>query len=209
MRDAITKSLAEKAKPEAKPYQIHDILIPGFVLRVQPSGKKIWKLIIRHKPRTLGDYPTMTVAMAREKAKRIINGDEVDQEPASTTPTLASFIKNYYKDFAESHHARPKETLSHLGRFNLEERELDQIKLADAEKWRSARIQEGMKPTRVNRIVADLLAALQKAYDWELIEKHPLARLKPLKVDSKGRHPLPASPDEEQRLSEALTTADP
>jgi integrase len=52
-----------------------------------------------------------------------------------------------------------------------------------------------------------LKAALQKAVDWELLDRHPLERLKPLKVD---RRPVVRylSSNEEKRLVDALKTRD-
>jgi integrase len=207
MRHHITKSSADKAKPEAKPYQIHDTLIPGFVLRVQPSGKKIWKLIVQHKPRTLGDYPTMTVAMAREKAKRILNGDEPQREQ-SATPTLGQFIEKYYREFAETNYSKPSENISHLTRTGFTDIPIDAIRVIDVEKYRTKRLKAGTAPSSINRQLAILKAALQKAVEWQIIEENPIARFKQLKLDSKGviRYLTPA---EEQRLAEALTTADP
>lgn len=184
MRSAITRSTAQKAKPQDKPYQIHDTLIPGFVLRVQPSGKKVWKLIIKRKPQTLGNYPAMTVAQAQAKARRILNGEEV-KEPAAML-TLSQYTEKYYRDYVESHHSRPNETFAMLKRFGLDNRDLDQIRVADIEKWRNARLKEGLSAKRVNRVINVLRAALQRAYEWELIQEQPLTRLKPLKVDKGG-----------------------
>lgn len=207
MRNHITKSVADKAKPEAKAYQIHDTIIQGFVLRVQPSGKKIWKLVIKRKPRTLGHYPAMTVAQAQAKARRILSGDE-DVIAPSPIPTLSEFIKDYYQDFAATNYANPKENISHLTRTGFTNKLLTEIRVIDAEKYRTKRIKAGIAPSSINRQLAILKAALEKAVTWEIIEVNPLARFKQLKLDA-----IPVvrylTPDEEQRLTDALMTADP
>ena len=205
MQINITKSVADKAKPQGKPYQIHDAIIKGFILRVQPTGRRMWKLIIDRKPITLGEYPIMSAAMARAKAMRVLNGE--DEQPVQVV-TLSQFIEEYYREFAESHHSRPKETLSHLGRFGLDDRPLDQIHIADIEKWRNARLREGLNSKTINRVVAGLKSALQKAVDWELIGEHPLSRIKPLKIDKRGviRY---LEGDESKRLMSALESAKP
>ena len=48
---------AEKAKPAEKPYQRKVPAAPGAVLRVQPSGSKLWKLIQDGRPRSPGRSP--------------------------------------------------------------------------------------------------------------------------------------------------------
>ena len=71
MRKFLSQKVANAAKTQNKPYQIHDTAIPGLVLRVQPTGIKIWKLIQDRRPRTLGRLPVMTFGMAKTKAEAI------------------------------------------------------------------------------------------------------------------------------------------
>lgn len=201
MRKRITQKVAENAKPSAKPYQIHDTLIPGFVLRVQPSGKKTWKLIVRRKPQTLGQYPAMTCAMAQEKAKRILTGDEVQLEPL----TLDEFRIRYLDEWIDKNYARPYEAKSILRRFGFGSTRLDKILLADVERWRN---RQTNKPSTINRSTATLKGALQKAVKWGLLEKNPLAGLEQLKLDriAVARY---LSPEEAVRLDKALAKAVP
>jgi integrase len=57
-----------------KPKYLWDTLVPGFALRVTPQGRKKWILNVRLKPgepptrRTVGQWPTMSLADARTKA---------------------------------------------------------------------------------------------------------------------------------------------
>ncbi len=205
MRKHITKTTVERSKPAAKPYQIHDTLIPGFVLRVQPTGKKIWKLIVNRKPTTIGQYPAMSVAMATERAKQILNGEI---EAQSRVPTLDSFINSHYKAFVEIHHCRPSETLSILERFGFGRVHLDKIRLADVERWRNNKLQEGTAPRTVNNCCTVLKACLQRALDWEVIPEHPLSRLKPLKHD-KTRMVRYLDDNEYSRMIHALDDSTP
>lgn len=208
MQKHITRAVAQNAKPESGPYQIHDTLIPGFVLRVQPSGKKIWKLIVKRKPRTLGTYPTMTVAQAEAKAKRILNGEEDQPLLATNVMTLQQFIDGYYSEYVHAHHSRPKEALLTLTRFNLSDHPLDQIRVAEVERFRTAKLQAGRRPATINRYITTLKATLQKAVDWDLLPVNPLSRMKPLKLDSSGvvRYLTKA---EEERLYAALGDSEP
>jgi integrase len=212
MLKRLTQRVADAAKPADKPYQIHDTAVTGLVLRVQPSGRKIWKLIQDRKPRTLGTMPTWTHAMAAAKADAILRGEDPD-EPQRPEPepepalTFDKYLDDHYGPHLEAHSANPHEMRQRLDRFKLGDKALDQIRLADVETWRTKRLKAGRKPSTLNRDTNALKAALQRAVDWELIEANPLARLKPLKVD---KQPIVRylSDAEEKRLTRALKARD-
>ena len=94
-----------------------------------------------------------------------------------------------------------------LDRFRLNDKALDEIRLADVTTWRTNRLKAGKHPATLNRDTNTLKAALQCAVEWELLEQHPLARLKPLKVD---KQPVVRylSTNEERRLLAALKARD-
>ncbi len=204
MQKKLSQQVAQRALPQAKAYQIHDTLIGGFVLRVQPSGKKIWKLIRRRKPTTLGNFPAMTFAMARTRATQILGGAELPRR----APTLDQFIDQYYRAHTDTHHARPRSTRQSLRKPGWGDMRLDDIRLADAEQFRLRELKQGVAPASVNRYLVDIKAALQKAVDWDLIPAHPLARLKPLKID-KSSVTRYLSPAEEERLYGAMSASEP
>lgn len=209
MRKFLNQKLAESAKIKDKAYQIHDTAIPGLVLRVQPTGVKIWKLIQDKKPRTLGRLPVMTFGMAKGKAEAILRGEDPDavEGDQASQMTFEKFLTDHYQDWVEANHSQPEETLARLRRFNIGDIQLDEIKLADIETWRVKRQKSGISHTTINRDLSALKASLQKAWDWELLGNHPLARLKPLKVD---RRPLVRylTRGEEKRLYAALQARD-
>jgi integrase len=213
VRKYLTQKVCERAKPKDKPYEITDTAITGFILRVQPlkpshppGGLKIFKLITNGRPETLGRMPVMTCGMARAEVERRLRGDEEGETPPAPM-TLDDFIEEHYGPYVRANHAQPDETLARVRRFNFGDKHLDEIKLADVETWRIKRQKLGRNPTTINRDTSALKAALQRAVDWELIEAHPLARLKPLKVDRRKvvRYLKPA---EEKRLVAALVARD-
>lgn len=75
MKKNITDNTIKALKPEAKPHEIMDTQVPSFGVRVMPSGVKSF-ILFRRFPgsdnpvrRSLGAYPAITLAQAREKAR--------------------------------------------------------------------------------------------------------------------------------------------
>jgi integrase len=209
MRKFLSQKVANSAKVKAKAYQIHDTAIPGLVLRVQPTGAKIWKLIQDRKPRTLGRMPVMTFGMAKGKAEAILRGEDPDavEDDQAALMTFDVFLTDYYQDWVEANHSQPNETMARLRRFYLGSKLLNEIKLADVETWRIKRQKNGISHATINRDIAAFKSSLQKAWDWDLLGNHPLARLKRLKVD-KRRVVRYLTQDEEKCLFAALQARD-
>lgn len=207
MRKLLSQKTALAAKIKPSPYQLHDTAIPGLVLRVQPTGTKVWKLVQNRQPRTLGRLPVMTFGMAKAKAEAILRGEDPDAVIDTVILTFDDFLTNHYQAYVDANHSRPHETMSVLRRFKLGKKSLDEIKLAYIETWRIKRQALKRSPKTINRDTVTLKAALQKAVDWELLDAHPLARLKPLKVDKRQKVRY-LSTSEEKRLVAALVARD-
>jgi integrase len=71
------------------------------------------------------------------------------------------------------------------------------------DKWKQRRIEDGRKPSTVNRQMNNLRACLNKAIEWDLIEKNPFEKVKPCKADSNAVVRF-LSPDEESGMRKAL-----
>ena len=69
------------------------------------------------------------------------------------------------------------------------------------QRWKKA----GMKPRSINRDVQRLQSVLSRAVEWGILDRHPLAGLKPLKADKTGRVRFLTS-EEETALRKALET---
>lgn len=216
-RTRFDENSIKKIAPTDKPQIIEDPTLPGFALRVQPTGRKSW--VLRYKTPagqrttyTMGLFPVMTYAMAMERAKAILRGEDPDPKPepvAEPEPvmTFDDYMRDYYGPHLDAHSTHADEMRARLDRFGLGNKAMDAIRLGDVETWRTKRLTAGRKPATVNRDTNTLRAALQKAVDWELLQANPLARLKPLKTD---RQPVVRylSAEEEKRLYAALTARD-
>jgi hypothetical protein len=86
----LTAQTIQSLKPQAQRVDYFDSTTPGFGLRVTPSGIKTWFFLYRINGRrlrrwTIGRYPTLSLAQARDKAK-IAAGDLAKEgiDPAAT-----------------------------------------------------------------------------------------------------------------------------
>jgi integrase len=213
MRARLTNSTVAKLTPRDKPYEVNDIELIGFLLRVQPTGVmtyySAYRLADGRKNRKrIGRHGTLTPMQARDEAKKILAKVTTGQNPKSERGkvfTLASFLDLKYGPHIETHNKVGKQTLERIRASfaGLLGRRLDQITPWSIDMWRKTRLKAGTGPATVNRDVGALRAALSKAVEWKLLNVHPLAEVKPLKVEERD-HVRFLDEDEEQRLREAL-----
>jgi integrase len=91
----------------SKPIDVRDGLARGLVLQVLPSGRKLWTVRYRYRGSqrrlVLGEYPTLSLAKARDAAEdartQIRNGGDPagDRQAARQVPTdtVAALVKEY------------------------------------------------------------------------------------------------------------------
>ena len=86
MRAKITTRLVRQVAPQAMVYEIWDTELPGFVLRVWPSGQASYYLVYRTRDSRkvryrIGPMRAMTVAQARDLAQqyaaRTVAGEDI------------------------------------------------------------------------------------------------------------------------------------
>jgi len=126
----LTNAIVAAAKPKAgKQTDIPDAGVPGLALRVSAEGAKSWT--IRYRTRntgeqrrlTLGRYPSITLADAREAARSAIGDVAGGEDPAKAKrlsrastraaklSTVGGLIESYFEAAATGRHrpnARPK-----------------------------------------------------------------------------------------------------
>ena len=74
MRKRLTDIVVRQAKPDARPYYfVWDEGLPGFGLRVHAAGRKTFVCMYgaNRKRVSLGHYPAMQLAEARDAARRV------------------------------------------------------------------------------------------------------------------------------------------
>lgn len=211
MKSAITETLAQKAPAKAKPYEIRDTKLQGFLLRIQPSGVKAYYAEYgRGKRYRIGRADALKAEVAREQAKGILaaaylGDDPMAEKRAAKAHTLATFVDEVYKPWADGALRSAAEQVRSL-RKNfpaVQDKTLDAITAWDVEKWRSERLKAGAKPATVNRAIDNLKSALNRAVEWGHLAANPLNGVKRSKTDRAATVRY-LSPDEETRLLDAL-----
>lgn len=213
MKTKITAKLLAGIKPRDKAYRIHDTSQPGLSIRVLPSGHASYMVTWeRNKAATLGRVGVLTLDQARTEAARWLAEAHQHGEPLIATRdkrreahTLKSYLVECYYPWLETHHKAHEKT-RHAIEFSfaslmkkpltdLTQRELEAMRV----KWLSA----GLKEATANRKLAALRGAISKAVEWEILDAHPMAKLKPMRLDIRARVRF-LSTEEEERLRDAL-----
>ena len=227
MQIKLTATTIKNLQPESKPYEVVDTQLKGFLLRVQPSGRMTFYYSYRgpsgaRKRIKLGVVgSSLTPAQARDEATKhageVARGVDVQrakvaakvEAQAARLRTLRAFLDTQYKPWALSNQKTGQATLDRI-EHNFPKfmaLAIEEITVRRVEAWRTDAINKGLAPATINRSVNCLRGALTKAVAWEFLEKHPLEKLKPLKVDKAPKVRF-LSEDEESRLFQALEERD-
>jgi integrase len=223
MPEKLTKRTVEALKPQEQPYEVRDDGIQGLLVRVQPSGQKTFYLDYRLNGRRnrykLGIYGNVSPEGARSLAQgvagEVARGVDPQERRKSDRArverdkhsTLGAFLDERYEPWAVAHLKSATFQLARI-RSDFEDKLSDSLQAFNPfqiegirQKWRKA----GAMPRSINRDIQRLQSVLSRAVEWGVLERHPLAGLKPLKADKTGRVRF-LSPAEETALRKALVS---
>jgi site-specific recombinase XerD len=223
----LTKSVVKALQPRSAPFEERDKDLRGFLVRVEPGGTKSFFLDYRlaggrKGKRTryrLGAYPGLSVGGARALATRaageVASGIDLqarkvadrERESRERHSTLRAFLEGRYEPWARTHLRSVDFQLARL-RSDFAE-QLDQpLQAFNAfmveglrHRWKKG----GLKARSINRDIQRLQSVLSRAVEWGVLDRHPLAGMKPLKTDKTARVRF-LSADEESALRGALIT---
>jgi hypothetical protein len=182
----LNRSAIVASKPRANTYDVYFSDCPRLMLRVHPSGVKTFYCnFARGKRVCIGRADLISTEEARAKA--IVHRQEaqqgVDPRLAKRTPITASYgayLDEHYAPWAMANQRTASARLKlapKLFAFLLDT-PMNAITALDVEKWRTARLMAGKKPSTVNRDLSFLKASLSKAVEWGLLDVHPLRSVK-------------------------------
>ncbi|MGC8401103.1 tyrosine-type recombinase/integrase [Enterobacter mori] len=108
----ITKSAVDAAQPQAQAIELRDTLVPGFLCKITPAGRKVFMLQYRtnagerRKP-ALGLFGELTVEQARSLAQEWLaqvrrGGDPAaDKAEARQAPSVEELCKKFMEDYSK------------------------------------------------------------------------------------------------------------
>ena len=179
----LTAKLARVSQPGPKDTILFDKALPGFGLRIHPSGRKVWIVQARIEGRSrrivIARYGEMQLAEARRRARDMLDRIRKGGNPAEDiqrekeTPTFRAFTEEYLR--RSDPHWKPsgRETvriylkariLPAFGRMLL-----DRIGSEDVAAWFDAASKE--RPGAANRALEILRAMMFRAEEWGLRER--------------------------------------
>ncbi len=214
-------------EPKSKAYEVRDTELGGFLLRIQPTGVMTYYFQYfspdtgRKNRYRIGRHGTVTPMQARDKAFSLSADVTQKSDPQrekktiraeaerNRYTTLGGFLDLKYGPWVTASRKTGAATLTRI-RYNfsdLLERPMEDINTWVIEKWRSQQAKAGKTLATINRDVIALKACLSKAVEWKVIGSHPLADVKPLKIDDNAKVRYLSS-DEEKRLRMVLMARD-
>jgi integrase len=198
MQKAITTKTVEALKAAAQRYEVHDLICPGLTLRVSPSSRKTFNVKFRHglqqKRMTLGVYPRMTLATAREKALDILRQVDEGIDPTKQRRTADKRVESVCREFIRLHAQKRNKSWREAERILEREfigpfgqRDIRDIKRYDVLEIMDAAIDRGSN-YQANRILSHVRKLLNWTLERGIIERNPIVGLKaPTKEISRDR----------------------
>ena len=179
----LTPSLARESRPGGKDTILFDKTLPGFGLRIHPSGRKVWIVQARIEGRNrrivIARHGEMKLAEARRRARDMLGRIRAGQNPADDirrekqTPTFREFTKEYLRRSEPHWKPSGRKTV----RIYLNARilptfgsmPLDRVGPEDVAAWFDAASRD--KPGAANRAFEILRAMMFRAEEWGLRER--------------------------------------
>ena len=186
----LTAASVERLRPPAKGRIEHwDSLLPGFGLRVSETGSKAWILMYRVGRRqrrlTLGKYPALGLAKARERAREALDQLDHGTDPAAhrrglqggSTDTFESVAGLFIDRYARRHQRIPERTEYLIEKYVTPQwkgRKLESIGRGDV-----AILVDGIAETGAQVMANRVLTVIKKLFGWAvargLLEANPAA----------------------------------
>ena len=187
---------------DGKRIEVWDAKIPGFGVRISPSGVKTFVLmyyVAGNKRRlSLGRYPAISLAKARQKALAALNqiaegGDpqadrKIERSPYAFSDVVDEFVRIHCARHYRGNHAREMERVLR-SRFVARwgSRDIREINRSDILRVIDEAVEAGT-PSAANHAFASIRKFLNWCLERGIIETNPCSRLsRPAPVNSRER----------------------
>jgi len=207
---------SDTALPKPRPFEIYDSRLPGFTLRVQPSGvRSYYARLGRSRRVALGKVGALPPEKARKRCQQVLGNIANRRHPlhglgGTIGLTLGEFIKDTYVPWARASRPRTAEnTLEKLNRLfrTWYPEPLSSITAERIELWKARRLNTGRKPTTVIRDLFTLSSVLSRAVKVGELSANPIRRVDKPRFDRMPRVRF-LDESEEARLRDALQERD-
>ena len=213
----LSKRIVDRLPVDRKDAVFWDRELPGFGVRVYPSGRKVYVVQSRtggkSKRVTVGRHGEIAPDQARKEAVRLIArikaGQPLAENKPETEPAVADLAERYQREYVAMH-CKPA-TVNHyglmLGKHIVPA--LGNLRVSEVERKHILKFQYGLRdmPTVANRCVDILVKMFNLAELWELRPpgRNPCKSVRRYKVQPHKERFL--TPDELARLGRTLDIA--
>jgi hypothetical protein len=175
----LTKTVLDAAQPDNDPYEIRDTIVPGFLLKVTPAGRKIFMVAYvanNGQPRkpAIGRFGEITGEQARNIAQDWLadvgkgKDPSAEKSAARQALTVKDLFDRFVTDYSEPRN-KPSAVTSNRGygkRYIIPE--LGQIKVPDVTRADIADLMKKMsaRPTYANRVLSAVRKMFNMAELW-------------------------------------------
>lgn len=185
----LTDATPIECLPAEREYTIHDSVLPGFGLRVRPSGARTWTLrVMRDRQArrvTLGNAGEVQVERARAKAHAVLaRGERTESLSVTRSPTFLAYEALYRKRRAPHWKASTRRSYNSKMRSRVmptfRARRIGTITRADVARW--FHDYSVSYPGGANRTIGILKDMFTRAREWGLLpedHKNPCRGIKP------------------------------
>jgi len=187
---------SKAAQPTEKPFEIYDSRLPGFTLRVQPTGvRSYYARFGRYRRVALGLAGSIEPEEARERCQIVLGNVAHGRHPlhglgGTEGITLGMFIAHTYTTWV--HASRPRTAADSLEKLYRHFRTwypepLTAITVERIEAWKVRRLNEGRNPVTVVRDLYTLSSVLRRAVKAGELTENPVRRVDKPRVDRRGK----------------------
>lgn len=191
-----TLLFSTEAQPQSKPFEISDSRLPGFILRIQPSGVRTYYARFgRNRRVVLGKAGTIAPEEARERCQKVLGNVAHGCHPlhgisGTEGITLGMFIADTYTTWVNA--SRPRTAANTLEKLHRHFRTwypepLTAITVERIESWKARRLSEGRSPVTVLRDLFALSSVLRRAVKAGELLENPMRCVDKPRIDRRGK----------------------